>query len=147
MPFQQRYKADIPEGYRIFEQEFEIAGTHHRLHNLLKLLKKHALVSMHLQPEPSNKFDPNAIQVVGRRKRLFGELRTHIGYIPAEIASKLAPCKLLSQIMVRPKRIWIGDNGKSVSVKIDLIGPKDIFDEYLIQTNQDVIIRAKSTKK
>lgn len=123
------YKVDIPDGYRIFEKEFEIAGIHHRKKDFIKVMKKGALVEFRLSAEPNNPKDKNAIQVRGKRKGLFGQIDKTIGYLPASISSYVADSGLLSKIKIRPKRLYIGKGGY-VEFIADILGPKELYEKY-----------------
>ncbi|MEX2495707.1 MAG: hypothetical protein WD448_06445 [Woeseia sp.] len=82
-----------------------------------------------MEAEPSNQPDPNAIAVFGARKSLFGRVEKKIGYIPAEISSQIADAGLSGQAVLRPKSLYISDDGY-VDLKFDLLGPKELYEQY-----------------
>ena len=128
MPVKERWKIEIPDGYRIYEREFPVAGVQHHKQNFFKIVTK-GNVEFRMQAEPSNKQDPNAIAVLGSRKSLFGRVERKLGYIPAEIASQLGDAELSGQVVLRPKALYIGDDGY-IDLKFDLLGPKDLYQQY-----------------
>lgn len=79
----------------------DVVGVQHRKADALAFARavqtaeqKGWLYGVRLEPEPSNRHDPNAIKVIGYApaKALFGtpsERSWHIGYVPREIAQEL----------------------------------------------------------
>lgn len=128
MAVNERWKVAIPEGYRVYEKEFAISGVEHHKDNFMKMLKK-GDVSFGMREDRDNKFDPNAIMVIGNRKFFFGNTEKQIGFVPAEIASRIADSKLFGQLMMRPKAFYAGDEGRC-EFRVDLLGPKDLFEKY-----------------
>jgi len=128
MPAKERWKIEVPDGYRIFEREFPVAGVQHHKQNFFKVVKS-GNVDFRMQAEPSNQHDPNAIAVFGARKSLFGRVEKKIGYIPAEIASQLGDAELTGQVVLRPKSLYISDDGY-IDLKFDLLGPKELYEQY-----------------
>lgn len=59
-----------------------------------------------LEPEPENKFDPNAIAVIVMHK---GQ-RFHCGYVPRELAARIAPLLEGESLMVKIKAVTGGFN-------------------------------------
>lgn len=123
------YKVDIPEGYRVYERDFEVAGIQYRKANFVKVMKKGALVTFSLRPESENPKDENAIQVRGARKSFLGTIDKHIGYIPAPIASHISDSNTLDHVKIRPKKLYVNENG-FVEFVVDLIGPKERYEQY-----------------
>jgi hypothetical protein len=129
MMIKEYYNVEIPEGYRIFEKEFEISGIQYKKENLIKVMKKGALVEFSLRHDPQNPKDKNAIEVIAKRKGFFGKVEKSIGFIPAKISSHIADTKLISKLLIRPKRLYISEKG-FVEYIIDLLGPKDLYEQY-----------------
>ncbi len=127
MPIKERWKVDIPDGFRIMEREFPIAGVHHYKDNFFKVVTK-GKVAFFLERE-NNKFDANAIAVTASRRGLFGIKKVKIGYIPAEIASQIADAKVYSELLLRPKAMYVGDDGY-IDLKVDLLIKKEFFKKY-----------------
>lgn len=128
MPVKERWKIEIPEGCRVFEREFPVAGVQHHKENFFKIVKK-GNVEFWMQPEPSNPHDPNALAILGSRKSFFGRMEKKIGYVPAEIASQLGDAKVSDKVVLRPKALYISDDGY-IDLKFDLLGPKDLYEQY-----------------
>lgn len=128
MPAKERFQADIPEGYRIFESEFSIAGVHHYKQNFFKAMKK-GIVSIKMKRDRSNKVDANAIQVIASRKRFFGKTEVQIGHIPALVASRISDAKTYDSLIIRPKSYYVSDN-LYIDFTVDLLGPKGLYDQY-----------------
>ena len=129
MPVKEYFKVAIPDGYRIFEKEFEIAGISFKKNNFIKIMKNKVQIAFELVPEPNNPKDVNAIQIVGSRKGFFGQVSKPLGYVPAAISSYVADSKLLEELMVRPKRLYVSDNGY-IEFIFDILGPKELYEKY-----------------
>lgn len=129
MSASKRFKIDIPEGFRIYYKEFQVAGVSYRRKELSSLLDGKE-IEFRLVAEPSNEHDKNAIKVIGSRKSMFGKMKHyHLGYVPAEIASDIAQRQCAEVMMVRPKNIWVGDSG-GIKFVIDLLGLKSSHEGY-----------------
>lgn len=128
MTVNERWKIEIPDGYRVFEREFSIAGIQHYKDNFFKAVKK-GNVEFRMQPEPTNRHDPNAIAILASRKSLFGHLEKKVGHVPGEIASQIADAKVGDKLVLRPKKLYISDDG-FVDLKFDILGPKECFEQY-----------------
>jgi len=86
-----------------------------------------------LVPEPSNRYDRNAVKVIVR-----GE---HVGYIPADFSSRVAAaCKGLSRgaVAVVPARIWARVDGDTWRARVTLsfIGTSEDEQDYALQRQQ-----------
>lgn len=129
MDYKERFKVPIPDGYRVFEKEFSIAGSQHYKQNYQKVFKKGDL-EIGMDPEAENKFDPNAIAVVATARGFFGSKKSvTLGYIPGEIAATIADSKVLHSLLFRTKSIFITPSG-FIEMKADLLGPKDRYEAY-----------------
>ncbi len=123
------YSIEIPDEFRIFEQEFRLAGIQHYKVDFLKLIKKRNEIHYHLEPQPDNPKDKNALQVRGVRDKVFGKLNVCIGYIPADIASHISDAKIVSELILRPKRFYINAQ-EEIEFTFDLLGPKTLYEKY-----------------
>ncbi|WP_028484280.1 HIRAN domain-containing protein [Thioalkalivibrio sp. ALE17] len=128
MPVNGRWKVEIPAGYRIFEREFSIAGVQHYKDNFFKAVKK-GNVEFRMQTEPGNRHDPNAIAILASRKSFFGRVEKKVGHVPAEIASQIADAKVGDKLVLRPKKLYISDDG-FIDLKFDILGPEQLFEQY-----------------
>lgn len=125
MSVNQYFKIPIPEGYRIFFKEFDLAGAGFRKSEIGKAFSGKQ-VELALEPEPGNKHDPNAIKVVAHKKGFFRTKTLHIGYVPKEIAKVIADKNLNIDLLPRPKEIWVGDSG-GIKVVLDILGLKSDY--------------------
>lgn len=124
---EKRFKLPIPKGYRIYYPEMSVAGTSFRLKNVRKAFSARSVVLI-LIPEPTNKFDLNAIKVVAKTKKWFLDWEYHIGYVPSEIAEDIKD-KKIDALTPRLKKVWIGNRG-GCSIIIDLLGLKSAYADY-----------------
>ena len=128
MAISEKFNVPIPDGFRIYEKEFDVAGLSYYRKPFLSILKK-GQIEFGMQPDPKNKHDKNAIKVVGCRKGIFGRTVKHIGYLPSEISSKIHQSGVLLNLCLRPKYLWVGDEGGLV-FKIELMGPSEKYKTY-----------------
>lgn len=124
-----RFGIKIPNEYRIYYHEFNVAGISYHKEALSSVIKKGS-VTFELMPEPNNKHDKNAIKILTKRKRiLFGTKVEHIGYVPKEIAADIAKLKSNFELIPRPISLWVGDRG-GVELAMDILGRKDQFKSF-----------------
>jgi HIRAN domain len=119
-----RFLPPIPDGMRILFGDTEVAGVQHRLANAFTFARgrNHDLL---LEPEPTNRHDPNAIKVIGFYKGWFFTHRVHLGYVPAEMAKVVAERGLVHQVRGRLKNIWWGGYVRDyLVVRFDILEPK-----------------------
>lgn len=128
MPIKERWKVEIPDGYRILEREFEIAGIQHHKEAFFKIIKK-GNMSFGMKQDTKNKHDANAITVTASRKGFFGKKEAAIGFIPALMAGQIADAKVFNDLILRPKAVYIGDDGY-VDFKVDILVLKESFEKY-----------------
>jgi hypothetical protein len=127
MSHSQRYKVAIPNGYKIFFSEMEVAGLNYRMDDFIKLCRsKKAEIDM--VPEPRNTHDKNAIKVIAIIKGIFWDKKLHLGYVPRDVAKRIADTGVIDIIKIRLKEIWLGDRG-GAKVVFDLVGPKNQYDK------------------
>lgn len=68
----------------MFERKFFIAGVqHHKMHKVLDRLEEGDILS--LVPEPTNKYDPNAVRI----ECSDSESTTMCGYVPKKFSSEV----------------------------------------------------------
>lgn len=111
-----RFLPPIPKGWRIWAKELEVVGISHRIDNASAFAQANDQ-SLTLEPEPTNKHDPNAVKVIGwaQRKGVFE--RYFLGYLPREIAANLP-----ARVRLRLKNVWQGGYHKPVVyIRLDLL--------------------------
>ena len=118
----------IPTGYQIFAKNLLIAGIQHRKVEALKFARA-SNQELSLQRDPSNKFDPNAIKLIG----LSGATEYFIGFLPKELSAQIIGTELFDSLKARLGRIYISKND-FLDIQYQVIGPKadkKRFDEFL----------------
>jgi hypothetical protein len=70
-----------------YARSVEVAGTSYRLRDVNAYLARHLDCKLHLEYEPTNKYDINAIKIIAE-DLTDGTLR-HIGYVPAHLAPRI----------------------------------------------------------
>ncbi|PWQ96001.1 hypothetical protein [Leucothrix arctica] len=123
------FNFEIPENFRVYEKEFGIEGIQDKKDNFMKVLKKDAVVAFTLRADPTNPNDPNAIAIFAKRKGFFGQVERPIGYLPKKISSHILKTELLSFLMIRPRKLYIGDDNY-IGFSFDILGRKDTFKQY-----------------
>ncbi len=121
----------IPDGYQIFEKRLEVVGIQHRKKAAQRFAKGHKQ-SLKFKPEPSNKYDPNAIRVIGVWKDSSGQKRTaHIGYLNKDLARVLTKSSYVQNVLPRLETIFQGEHNRSwIGVDFQLLGPKGELQKY-----------------
>jgi hypothetical protein len=100
--------------------QFEVAGVFHRP-AALRVFAKLADPELFLQPEPSNKFDRNAVKVCGKGKRFWiFQTTVHLGYLPKDLAALVAKTRSVNLLFPRLRMVDV-DSSKIV---MELTGPK-----------------------
>lgn len=110
---------------------FEIAGTQYRIEGTQSFLRAAAASADNRKPfgivlraEPGNKFDRNALRVVGWAADSTGQrTEEHLGYVPATLAEQVANWPADMPIAAELKRASIGDVRVFITVA-GLVPPK-----------------------
>jgi hypothetical protein len=69
-----------------YARSVEVAGTSFRLSDVNAFLGNTSNYTLHLEPEPGNEYDSNAVKVLATSA---DGTRRHIGYVPAHLASRI----------------------------------------------------------
>jgi hypothetical protein len=128
MAISKRFLPSIPKGHQIFETDVELAGVEHHRKSVISFVESEEQ-SIELEREPGNRADSNAIAVIGTSQSRSGRERKLIGYVPAEIALRVAITDVFSVLHPRLRRVWVSDSGFCV-VGFDLTGPKSMIGAY-----------------
>lgn len=118
----------IPEGYQIYDEWLTVAGVQHRRAEVAAFIKGRQ-PWLEFELEPSNRHDPNAIKVIGCNRGLLGPKRRHLGYVPAEVAERIARGGFRGLVRPRLWKTYLGDSG-FVEVGFQLLGPVGRKHEY-----------------
>jgi TM2 domain-containing membrane protein YozV len=125
--FLPRYSDD----YQIFEARLEVAGVVHRKEAALRFARGDGQ-ALKLQSEPSNRYDRNAIRVIGVWSDSSGrEKNTHVGYLEKDLAKLLTQNDYLSRVLPRLESIFLGGHSDGwVGIYFQILGPKRELAEY-----------------
>lgn len=69
--------------------------------------------------DSTNSYDPNAIKVIG----VAGSNQYHVGFVPADIAKRLASTSLANVIQARLERAYVGPDDYA-DIIFQIVGPK-----------------------
>jgi len=131
MAVSENFSIPIPDGYRVFFREMEVAGISFRRKQAINAFSGKQVIIISLEKEPSNKHDKNAIKIIVTKKGLFRSKKLHIGYVPREVAEVISKIEVTGKLLPRLTNAWVGDEG-GVSVRFDILGPKS---EYSVIKN------------
>ncbi len=125
---------DAPPDTEIFEYEVDVSGVRDRVGPVVAFIrgKKHRI---EWEREPQNPHDQNAIKIIGVTKSLFGSKRRHVGYVPAEIAAKIAAGRWLGELTPRLRYMQISEGGYG-RITFDIVGPSGRKKEYSVGTER-----------
>jgi hypothetical protein len=115
----------IPAGYQIFDARIEVAGLAYQRKDVLRYIRTEEEHKLEFKPDPTNAYDKHAIKVVG----IVGAKRYHLGFLPADIAKRLAVLGLVDKVIARLERAYAGENDY-VSVIVQVLGPKALLKAY-----------------
>lgn len=121
-------RVPIPEGFRIFHDRVDLPGLQHHRANVVAFCRAQNQ-SIEFEPDPSNVHDPNAIRLIGGWKGWLFEKRRLIGFVPRDIAAKIARSGLIAELRPRLIKTYAGTDGYA-EVMFQVIGPKEKFEEY-----------------
>ena len=113
---------EIPDGLQIFEDRLEVARIAHRKKEAANFAKAKK-IWLELESEQENKYDKNAIKIIGCSKGFFGIKRRFIGYVPKDIAKSIVENGLWNQVKPRLLKTYIGESGY-VEILFQILGPK-----------------------
>lgn len=120
MAYSGKFNYTHPEFIRIAFSNIEVKGVYFRI----KAAKQFILGKDHgieLCPEPENIHDANAIAIYGHWKGWFFKRRKLIGYVPAELAKKIAEMGITYYVVGYPKNFWLGGYVRDVAyIRIDI---------------------------
>ncbi|WP_341503440.1 HIRAN domain-containing protein [Gallaecimonas sp. GXIMD4217] len=110
----------IPDGFQIYEERLDVAGISNYKKAASKFIRGNS-PSLLLAREPTNKYDKNAIMIIGCYKGFMRTKKVHIGYVPKSVAKLM--CEFGFQAF--QPRLLKRYEGKSgfVEVLFQLLGP------------------------
>ena len=127
MPKLTIFKPSIPMGMRVFEHAVDVA-VNTRVRAARNFAKRHKR-RIYLSRVRGHPVDTHPIRVIGKSKGWFFEKHECIGYVPPDIAEKLLRTNMDDKVKLRLHMISIDDE-HSISVRFDIFGPKNDYEEY-----------------
>ncbi len=124
-----KHKFDLggPDGLQIYESYIEPAGAYWKNPDVLTFISGGQKLSLELEREPRNQYDPNAIKIMGVVRAWVFKRRYHIGYIPADMAKKLVVGRFWPKVAAQLRMV---EAREYTHVKFDLLGPVGRKKEY-----------------
>ena len=136
------FKPKMPKGYRIFFNTFDVALANEYAHQIERLVGSKN-VTLQLEAQPKNEYDPNAILIMGRKKGLIWSSTLVLGYLPKYIAKEVSEKKLTNLLIPRPQEMWEGDRG-GFKFTVDLVGTREAYNKF---DTEKILDLAKNTQK
>lgn len=115
-----------PSGFRIYFDRVSVMGITMRKADAAAFCKAQDR-ELALEREPGNPHDANAIKLIGSWKGWFGRKSRHLGYVPADMAAKLAETGLADTVRPRLMKTYLGTDG-FVEIEFQVIGPKEHYE-------------------
>lgn len=113
---------EIPDGFQIFEERLEVSGVQFRKDDALVFASKTEDIWLELERDENNKYDKNAIKVIGCSKGLFGTKRYFVGYIPKEVSKLIIEGGFWGHIKPRLLKTYVGKSDY-VEILFQILGP------------------------
>jgi len=80
-------------------QEFYIAGV--KFHEASKIIDKLEVgMQLHMEPEPSNKYDSNAVKLIFELEEINNIFPFMLGYVPAKFSAQASALLLVSENVI-----------------------------------------------
>ena len=118
----------IPKGFVIFEDRLDVTGIVYRKKDAAAFVNSNN-IWLELEREENNKYDSNAIKIIGCSKGFLGTKRRFIGYVPKEVAATIVEKGFWGRVMARLLKTYLSENG-FVAVMFQVLGPKGEKQEY-----------------
>jgi hypothetical protein len=117
---------EIPDGYQIYESTLVVMGVQYRKEAAQAFANNTSNCWLELDRDEDNKFDNNAIKVIGCNPTN----RYFIGYVPKESSKLIIEGGFWGQVIPRLLKTYIGDQG-FVEILFQLLGPIGKKYQYL----------------
>lgn len=82
-----------------------------------------------LEPEPTNRVDPNAIKVIAHWESGLEQSSAHIGYLPADVAKEIAEHHPGVPVAATVKAMYAPTQEKNPGVRLEIWGPRRAREE------------------
>jgi hypothetical protein len=116
-----RFSRNIPTGYQIYMSNVSLAGFNFYKSDAVNFIKGKDH-SIELERDPTNKYDANAIKVIG----VSSGRKYHIGFIPADIAKMLVTRGFDKNILARLTNLYL-TNTDYLNIEYDLLIPRELI--------------------
>lgn len=116
----------LPSGFRIYFDRVPVMGITMRKVDAAAFCKAQGR-ALALERELGNRHDANAIKLIGSWKGWFGRKSRHLGYVPADMAAKLAATGLADAVRPRLMKTYLSTDG-FVEIEFQIIGPKEHYE-------------------
>jgi len=134
----------IPAGFRIYEEGIAIAGLDQHAQAARDFCKADD-PRLEFAPEPQNAHDKTAIAIIGTWRSWFARKPGKLGYVPRDIAGRLAAVNLASTVRPRLLKTYLGPDA-FVDIEFQIVGPADRFRDYRPITEEDPMTQVKHAK-
>jgi len=125
---------EVEPGWMLIETYANVQGTAYRLYDIASFTKKEN-VWIEFKREAKNKYDKNAIKVIGCSKGFLGTKHFFLGYVPKQISAVLVNNKLLKQTKPRLRRIWMSDVKDNATIKFQILIKEEYKEMYASDYN------------
>jgi hypothetical protein len=122
-----KFKSSIPPDMRVFEHDI-VAEVNERHYAAIKFVNRHKR-RIYLEGITDDKGKPKAIRLIGKSKGWFFERSKCIGYLPANIATKLIRANVQTKVIAQLQMIVVYDK-HTLNIRFDILGPTDNFETY-----------------
>ena len=129
MRYRDKTNPEKPPGHQFVQSQMMVAGLQYHRSAARGFVAGKAR-EIRLVAEPGNRYDSNAIKVIGIYRDLLFHHEKHIGYVPAEVARRLVASGILPLVTPRWRRVSLSD--EYVEITFDIIAPIPVAKRYTL---------------
>ena len=116
-------------GYKFIEKYVQVSGTRYRLRDIIQFAKKDN-IWLEFEREPDNKYDKNAIKLIGCSKGFLANRKYFLGYVPKEISANIVNRGLVQHTLPRLRRIWVPNEEDDATIIFQVLIKEEFHEKY-----------------
>lgn len=126
---------EIPDGFQLFEERLEVSGVKFRKDDASAFASRNDDIWLEFERDEENKYDKNAIKVIGCGKETLRTVRYFIGYVPKEVSKLIIEGGFWGQVRPRLLKTYVGSSGY-VEILFQILGP--VGKKYVFRQTREI---------